>query len=104
MDNDLVLKLAIERWEGPFSPDIQATALTALEAGRVIAFPQLPFVLADPERSLLSASALDNSRKNISFDPATGIVHGTALDGEERGSSRPCSIASPGRPKRCCTA
>lgn len=44
---------------------------------------QLPFLLKEAEYRLLSTSASDNTRKNISFDPATGTAHGTALAGEE---------------------
>lgn len=83
MDDKVVLRVPVERWNGPFAPAIQAAALTALEAGRVIVLPQLPFALETSERILLSAGALDNTRKNISFDPATGTAHGTALAGEE---------------------
>jgi 3-deoxy-D-manno-oct-2-ulosonic acid (Kdo) hydroxylase len=83
MANDVVLSLPVENWDGPFAPDIQAAALTALEAGRVIVLPRLPFILEEPERKFLSTSALDDTRKNISFDPATGVAHGTALAGED---------------------
>jgi hypothetical protein len=83
MDKDVVLQLPVQQWEGPFTADIQAEALAGLEAGRVLVLGQLPFLLKEAEYRLLSTSASDNTRKNISFDPATGTAHGTALAGEE---------------------
>jgi 3-deoxy-D-manno-oct-2-ulosonic acid (Kdo) hydroxylase len=83
MDEGIVLQLPVEQWDGPITPEIRTVALTALEAGRVLVLPHLPFALREPERQLLSANAADNTRKNISFDPATGTAHGTTLAGEE---------------------
>ncbi len=84
MDREVTLQLPLDRWEGPFEPAEQSAALAALEAGQVLALPPLAFSLLAVERALLSAEALDRTRKNISRDPATGAVHGTALAGEER--------------------
>lgn len=83
MDRDVVLSLPIEHWDGPFDAATQAAATAALEAGQVIVLPRLGFALAGPERGFLSAGALDDSRKNVSFDPASGATHGTGLAGEE---------------------
>jgi hypothetical protein len=84
MDREVTLRLPLEDWQGPFDPHTQQAALTALEAGRVIFLPRLAFALEVAERDILTASALDDTRKNISFDPLTGAVHGTALDGDAR--------------------
>ena len=84
MDREVTLALPFDRWEGPFDPDWQARALAALEGGRVLLLPHLAFAPEPEERRFLAPAALDETRKNISFDPASGTVHGTALDGEER--------------------
>lgn len=84
MDREVTLRLPLDRWEGPFDPAMQETALAALEAGQVLVLPRLGFAVAEGERGLLSPDTLDETRKNISFDPASGTVHGTALDGERR--------------------
>jgi hypothetical protein len=56
-------------------------ATDALEAGHVL-WSQAPlFLLNDAERPLLSSSVLARG-KNVSFDPATGSVGGSALTGE----------------------
>ncbi len=83
MDHEVALQLPAGSWDGPFDRETQTTALTALEAGRVIVFPELAFQLQAAESGLLSSDGLDNTRKNISFDPTTGTVHGTKLEGRE---------------------
>ncbi len=81
---DVVETLTIARWDGPVPVATQRRALAALEAGRVLFFPALAFHPAPDERALLSPAMLDNTRKNISLDPATGRLGGTALTGAER--------------------
>ena len=84
MDRDVALELKLAEWDGPFAPEHQAAALAGLESGQVLFLPRLGFVAAAAERPLLAAGALDDTRKNISLDPATGTLHGTALAGAER--------------------
>lgn len=84
MERKVTLTLPFDRWEGPFDPALQAAALAALEDGQVLVLPHLAFELQATERGFLSAGALDATRKNVSFDPASGTVHGTAIDGDER--------------------
>lgn len=84
MDRDIALELELAAWEGPFAPEEQAAALAGLESGQVLFLPRLGFVPAAAEEPLLAPGALDDTRKNISLDPATGTLHGTALMGAER--------------------
>jgi hypothetical protein len=84
MAREATLTLPLDRWEGPFAAEVQEAALAALEGGQVIVLPRLGFALDAAERGFLTARALDDTRKNVSFDPATGTVHGTGLQGEER--------------------
>lgn len=85
MDQDVICELPVEDWGGPVQPSVQVTALAALEAGRVLMLPRLAFRPQEDERGLLAPDALDQTRKNVSYDPATGEVHGTGLAGGERG-------------------
>ena len=80
---DVTLTLPIMQWEGPFDPPAQDAAIAALEAGQVLVLPQLSFVLTGAEPTLLDRRALDDSRKNVSFDPATGATLGTGFAGAE---------------------
>ena len=61
---------------------MQAQAIDALEAGRVL-LARLPFHLAPDETFLLSPAVMGSERKNISFDPATGRIGNTSLSGAE---------------------
>ena len=84
MDATEVLEiLSRDSWGPPFDAAEQARAVASLEGGRVISLPLLPFVLEEEEKRFLDASALDNSRKNISLDPHTVRVHGSGLDGDD---------------------
>ena len=85
MDDDVLLELPLDTWEGPFDPAAQQAALAGLEGGRVLVLPRLAFRLPEAERGLFSADALDATRKNVSLDPRTGTLHGTGLDGAARG-------------------
>ncbi len=76
--------LPIAAWSGPFAPEEQARAMDALEAGKVLVLPALSFLVMEEERALLSPEAGDASRKNVSLDPSTGALGGSALQGEQR--------------------
>ena len=80
---DVVEELENDQWSGPFEADVCRRAVAALEAGRVVSFPKLPFALTPAETRFLTDGALDQSRKNISFDPATGRCHGSGYEGEK---------------------
>ena len=80
MDATEVLEhLPIQEWHGPFSPELCQRAVRALEEGRVLVLPQLPFHTEPDEAPFLSADAAAGERKNISLDPATGRIGNTSL-------------------------
>ncbi|TQI80777.1 3-deoxy-D-manno-octulosonic acid hydroxylase-like protein [Serratia fonticola] len=72
-----VMTLPYEDWhiDTPLSLD----AVTALEQGKVLFFPQLAFKLSDSEKKLLTPELVDPKRKNISYQPEqqklTGVAH-----------------------------
>ena len=80
---DVLEELPITDWSGPFAADLQAPALDALEAGRVVFCPRLPFVVAPDETGFLNPAVGDDTRKNVSLDPATGTLGATALEPAE---------------------
>jgi hypothetical protein len=74
----------VDRWAGPFSDELRKRAVDALESGKVVYFPSLPFTLEDNERSLLSPQLADPKSKNISLDPRSGSVKGTSANDADR--------------------
>jgi hypothetical protein len=80
---DVVTEFDAARWNGPFGDDDTSRALAALEGGHVVFLPRLRFELLPVEQPFLIDRALDDSRKNISFDPATGRCHGSGYEGEK---------------------
>ena len=80
--SDVIETLPIQGWTGPVTADLQSRAIAALEDGKVLAFA-LPFALAANETGFLDAGSLDNSRKNISYDPRTGRCNGSGHEGAD---------------------
>jgi 3-deoxy-D-manno-oct-2-ulosonic acid (Kdo) hydroxylase len=63
-------------------PGAMYTPAARLESGEVLYFPRLPFPTGPDEAALFSPGILA-SAKNASFDPATGRVGGTAIQGDD---------------------
>jgi 3-deoxy-D-manno-oct-2-ulosonic acid (Kdo) hydroxylase len=80
---DVIRALPIGEWHGPFDAALQAGAVEALEAGRVLLLADLKFEVAAHEMFLLSPAIMGSERKNISLDPADGRIGNTALGGAE---------------------
>src|SRR4051812_7964491 len=80
---DPIYVLDAADWGAAFTPDQQAAATRALEAGRVLFFPNLAYPVRPAERKYLSPDVLHGA-KNVSYDPATGAVGNSRCDGAER--------------------
>jgi hypothetical protein len=86
MDAAEVLEtLAITTWHGPFDPGLRSRAMAALESGKVLVLPDLPFRVAPDEADLLRPDVAGGERKNVSLDPRTGRLGNTALQPGEAG-------------------
>jgi len=59
--------------KGPFP---HKNTADALEEGKVLFLPDLPFEIEDSELSLLTPTILQKGAKNISFDPSTKTLKG----------------------------
>ncbi len=81
---EILEALDITSWKGPFSPEIVAKAADALETGKLLYAPQLPFELYEAERRFLSPDCLDDKSKNVSFRPNSGVLKGTRCQGSAR--------------------
>src|SRR5919198_2850574 len=73
-----------EQWSGEVDAATQQRAIEALERGRVLFFPKLAFTLEATERQFLSPSCSNGKSKNISFDPHSGAVLGSACNGPQQ--------------------
>jgi len=71
-------------WSGACPPADRERALAALESGKIVFLPRLPFELTAEERRFLDPRVSDGKAKNISFDPRTGAIGGASLTGGER--------------------
>lgn len=70
------------RWPEVYPASTQEAALQAIEAGEVVYFPSLAFEIRQPELKFLNPSTVQGS-KNVSYNPATQRVGGTAIEGAE---------------------
>ncbi|HEY4124642.1 MAG TPA: Kdo hydroxylase family protein [Rhizomicrobium sp.] len=72
---DALFRADLADWTAAPSDALQHEAIAALESGRVLLFPQLPFVLRENETALLSPSLSNGRAKNISLDPSGKLKH-----------------------------
>jgi hypothetical protein len=77
--DEVVERLAVGAWYGPFDPAIEARAVEALESGKVLVLPDLLFALAPDETRLLDPATLGEHGKNISLDPQAHRLSNTAV-------------------------
>ena len=78
-----VWTVAHESWSGPPTSSASDDLAEALERGQVVFLPRLRFDVMAHERNIFSPQILSSS-KNASFDPETGRVGGTTLQGDQR--------------------
>jgi 3-deoxy-D-manno-oct-2-ulosonic acid (Kdo) hydroxylase len=73
----------ITEWTGPFDDQTRMRAQAALEHGKLLYFPSLPFRLSNSENEFLDGALTDGNAKNISLDHTSGRLQGTSADGEK---------------------
>jgi len=81
---EITQRFDIKQWTGECTVAEQARAVDAVENGGLLFLPALPFPLLERERRFLSPDASDGRSKNISFNPETSELRGTALQGDDR--------------------
>jgi len=69
-------------WNGVLDPAIQSAAVDALEAGAVVFLPTLRFHVLPVETGLFTPAILGTA-KNASFDPSSGKLGGTTVNGSD---------------------
>ncbi len=71
--------LAISSW----NPESSDMALEALESGKVVFFPHLPFQLTESEKRFLNQEIVNPKSKNISYDCKNDRLAGSLLTGKD---------------------
>jgi hypothetical protein len=80
---DPVSTFEITAWQGPFDEATRIAAQDALESGKVLFYPKLPFAVGNSENALLTDTLSNGRAKNISRDP-DGRIQGDAGSAEEK--------------------
>jgi len=73
-------------WDKEFSEEEKIRAVSCLEAGKVLYFPQLAFDLKDEEARFLDPRITDPRSKNVSYDPHQAILRGAICTEAEKQS------------------
>lgn len=74
---EVLESLGIESYEAPIAKEIKEKAINALEQGKVVYFPKLPFDLKSDEMQFLTHTIVDPKTKNISYDINNDRLNGT---------------------------
>jgi hypothetical protein len=72
--------IAANVWDSPFSETQISQATQALESGKILVLPNLPFNLLEGEHSFLTPAIANPQIKNINYDNRSGVVHGAIGD------------------------
>lgn len=78
---DVLHRIDLDSWSGPFAADVQLRAGEALENGKVLFLPRLAFLLCDSERSLLTPTVSNGKSKNVNLRPS-GEMSGASCTGD----------------------
>lgn len=81
---DVLEKLEITSWRGPFAEDLTWRTVEALETGKILFAPFLHFELSDAEKRFLSPIYLERKSKNISYRPNSHGLGGSSASGRDR--------------------
>ena len=73
----------LDSWTQSPSVEIQKQAIEALESGKVVYIPSLPFEFHEHENHLLSPHVCNGKAKNVSFDIRNNKLGGTHCDSEQ---------------------
>lgn len=76
--------IPIAHWQGPFPAGDKRRALSSLEHGKVLYFPDLSFKISEEWGSLFDTLLAERRAKNISYTPGSGDVRGTVAPERER--------------------
>jgi 3-deoxy-D-manno-oct-2-ulosonic acid (Kdo) hydroxylase len=73
----------IKSWKESISPALQDKAVQALENGKILYFPHLPFSMSQEESFFFNPNLVDPKAKNISYDPKKDQLGKVLCTGEK---------------------
>lgn len=73
---DVFSSYPADHWDKQFKEDEQKAALSDLESGKVLYYPELRFTVHPEEQPLFVPYFVDPNTKNISFNSHTNALHG----------------------------
>lgn len=79
-----LLTLNANNWQNVFSADLQSEAINAIENGKVVYFPSLPFSLGAEEQKYIDPSYANPKSKNISFNLHADQINGVVGNYEDQ--------------------
>lgn len=71
-----------ESWDSEITPEMQQRAIKALENGKIVFFPRLPFHFNQSELQFYSPNITDPKSKNISLDNRGQRLGGSLCEGD----------------------
>ena len=83
MSEKILKNIDCSTWDTLFTPELQQTSTEALENGKILWLPQLPFTLLAHENRFLSPDCADHKTKNISFSQKDNSLRGTRCIGND---------------------
>lgn len=80
MQTNILELFSAKQWDAGFSAETAARAVNALEQGKILFFPELPFTLLPTEKRFLSSSYVNPKTKNISFHAGQDALNGARCE------------------------
>lgn len=80
---DVLEEFSIDTFDSPINPEIKQRAIHALEQGKVVYFPHLPFKIHADELTFLSDKIVAPNSKNISYDLKNDKLGGASCQDEQ---------------------
>lgn len=81
---EILEKLDIQSWAATVPTNVSAKTVEALESGKVLLAPLLPFEISEKEKRYLTPECLEGKSKNVSFRPVTGALQGARAVGNDK--------------------
>ncbi len=80
MQSSAYLSMPLSEWQPALNSSLQTEAIKALEQGKIICLPQLPFILTKDEKRYLRSDCVKSGVKSIKYSPVRKTLWGTSKE------------------------